>query len=353
VFFSRSKTLVGLDIGSSAVKVVELKELGKGRGYQLQNVAIEPLSPEAIVDGAIMDAGLVIEAIQKAFGARKVKGSDVAIALSGHSVIIKKISIPATSEEELAEVIPWEAEQYIPFDVEDVNLAYQVLKGGGSDGNMDVLLVAAKKDKIHDYTSVVTQAGRNPMLVDVDVFALQNCYEMNYETDATEGVALVNVGASTTNVSIIKGSTSIFWRDISVGGNHYNDALRKELNVSFEQAEMLKRSQEVDGIATDRVPAIVASVNDYIGAEIQKTLDFFKNTTPGESIGRIVLAGGTSRVMNLRESLADRFGITVEPLNPFNRVQVGKGISSATLDDLSPSVSIAVGLASRRIGDNR
>src|SRR5262245_39945050 len=343
VFFSKAKTLVGLDIGSSSVKVVELKELGKGKGYQLQNIAVEPLSPEAIVDGAIMDAGLVIEAIQKAFGSRKMKAADVAIALSGHSVIIKKISIPATSEEELAEVIPWEAEQYIPFDVEDVNLAYQVLKGGGSDGNMDVLLVAAKKDKIHDYTSVVTQAGRNPLLVDVDVFALQNCYEMNYETDASEGVALVNVGASTTNVSIIKGSTSIFWRDISVGGNHYNDALRKELNVSFEQAEMLKRSQEVDGIATDRVPAIVASVNDFIGAEIQKTLDFFKNTTPGESIGRIVLAGGTSRVMNLRESLADRFGIPVEPLNPFNRVQVGKGISSATLDDLSPSVSIAVG----------
>ena len=353
MFFSKAKTLVGLDIGSSSVKVVELKELGKGRGFQLQNIAVEPLSPEAIVDGAIMDAGLVIEAIQKAFGARKMKGADVAIALSGHSVIIKKISIPATSEEELAEVIPWEAEQYIPFDVEDVNLAYQVLKGGGGDGNMDVLLVAAKKDKIHDYTSVVTQAGRNPLLVDVDVFALQNCYEMNYDTDPSEGLALVNVGASTTNVSIVKGATSIFWRDISVGGNHYNDALRKELNVSFEQAELLKRGQEVEGVATDRVPSILASVNDFIGAEIQKTIDFFKNTTPGESIGRIVLAGGSARVTNLRESLADRFGIQVEPLNPFNRVQVGKGISPEMLDEFSTSVSIAVGLASRRIGDNR
>src|SRR5262245_49502581 len=208
-----------------------------------------------------MDAGLVIETIQRAFGSRKVKGSDVAIALSGHSVIIKKISIPATSEEELAEVIPWEAEQYIPFDVEDVNLAYQVLKGGGSDGNMDVLLVAAKKDKIHDYTSVVTQAGRNPLLVDVDVFALQNCYEMNYDTDAMEGLALVNVGASTTNVSIVKGSTSIFWRDISVGGNHYNDALRKELNVSFEQAESLKRGESVEGVPEDRLEPILSSVN--------------------------------------------------------------------------------------------
>ncbi len=353
MFFSRAKSLVGLDIGSSAVKVVELKEMGKGRGYQLQNVGIEPLSPEAIVDGAIMDAGLVIEAIQKALGGRKVKAADVAIALSGHSVIIKKISIPATSEEELAEVIPWEAEQYIPFDVEDVNLAYQVLKGGGSDGNMDVLLVAAKKDKIHDYTSVVTQAGRNPVLVDVDVFALQNCFEMNYDADDSEGVALVNVGASTTNVAIVKGATSIFWRDISVGGNHYNDALRKELNITFEQAETLKRGQSVDGVAPDKLPAILASVNDFIGGEIQKTIDFFKNTTPGESIARMVLAGGSARVPHLRESLAERFGVAVEPLNPFNRVQIGKGISPETLDELSPSVSIAVGLASRRLGDNR
>jgi type IV pilus assembly protein PilM len=353
VFFSRAKSLVGLDIGSSAVKVVELKEMGKGRGYQLQNIGIEPLSPEAIVDGAIMDAGLVIEAIQKALGGRKVKAGDVAIALSGHSVIIKKISIPATSEEELAEVIPWEAEQYIPFDVEDVNLAYQVLKGGGSDGNMDVLLVAAKKDKIHDYTSVVTQAGRNPVLVDVDVFALQNCFEMNYDADDSEGVALVNVGASTTNVAIVKGATSIFWRDISVGGNHYNDALRKELNVTFEQAEALKRGQSVDGVAPDKLPGILASVNDFIGGEIQKTIDFFKNTTPGEGITRMVLAGGSARVPHLRESLAERFGVPVEPLNPFNRVQIGKGISPETLDELSPSVSIAVGLASRRLGDNR
>ena len=353
MFFSRPKTLVGLDIGSSAVKVVELKDLGKGKGYQLQSLAVEPLSPEAIVDGAIMDAGLVIEAIQKAFGARKMKASEVAIALSGHSVIIKKISIPATSEDELAEVIPWEAEQYIPFDVEDVNLAYQVLKAGGSDGNMDVLLVAAKKDKIHDYTSVVTQAGRNPVLVDVDVFALQNCFEMNYDTDASDSVALVNVGAATTNVAILKGTTSIFWRDISVGGNHYNDALRKELNVSFEQAESIKRGQDTEGSSPERVPAILGSVNDFIGAEIQKTLDFFKNTTPGESIGRMVLAGASSRIPNLREALADRFGVPVEPLNPFNRVQVGKGISPETLEEMSSSVTIAVGLASRRVGDNR
>jgi type IV pilus assembly protein PilM len=354
LFFSKSKNLVGLDIGSSSVKIVELKELGKGKGYQLLNVALERLSPEAIVDGAIMDSGLVIDTIQRAFSARKIKGGDVAIALSGHSVIIKKISIPATSEEELAEVIPWEAEQYIPFDVEDVNLAYQVLKGAsGGEGNMDVLLVAAKKDKINDYTSVVSQAGRNPVLVDVDVFALQNCYEMNYETDDAMGTALINLGASTTNVAILKGTTSIFWRDISVGGNHYNDAIRKELNLSFDQAETLKRGEEVDGIPVENVTPIIASVNDFIGTEIQKTIDFFKNTTPGENIEKIVIAGGSSRVPHLRESLAERFGVPVEPLNPFNRVNVGKGISPEMVEEVSSSVSIAVGLAARRLGDNR
>jgi type IV pilus assembly protein PilM len=354
VFFSKGRNLVGLDIGSSAVKVVELKELGKGRGYQLLNLALERLSPEAIVDGAIMDAGLVIDAIQRAFSARKIKGGDVAIALSGHSVIIKKISIPATSEEELAEVIPWEAEQYIPFDVQDVNLAYQVLKGAsGGEGNMDVLLVAAKKDKINDYTSVVSQAGRNPALVDVDVFALQNCYEMNYDTDPTTVQALINIGASTTNVAILKGSNSIFWRDISVGGNHYNDAIRKELNLSFEQAETLKRGEEVEGIPAENVNPIITSVNDFIGTEIQKTIDFFKNTTPGENIEKIVIAGGSSRIPHLREALGERFGVPVESLDPFNRVQVGKGISPEMVDDLGASVSIAVGLAARRPGDNR
>jgi type IV pilus assembly protein PilM len=191
------------------------------------------------------------------------------------------------------------------------------------------------------------------VLVDVDVFALQNCFEINYDSDPHDGLALVNVGASTTNVAILKGSTSIFWRDISVGGNHYNDAIRKELNVSFEQAESLKRGESVEGVSDDRLQAILSSVNDFIGGEIQKTIDFFKNTTPGESISRIVLAGGSSRVANLKDSLAARFGVQVEPLNPFNKVGAAKGLSPETLEELGPSVSIAVGLATRRLGDNR
>ena len=181
--FGKKKGIVGLDIGSSAVKAVEVKAGGKGGDeFQLVNIGIEPLPPEAIVDGAIMDSGAVIDAVQRLFQTQKIKTVDVATAVSGNAVIVKKISLPQMSQEELAESIHWEAEQYIPFDIQDVALDYEVIEGGGG-GNMDVLLVAVKKDKISDYTSAISQAGRNASIVDVDVFALQNCYEVNYGVD--------------------------------------------------------------------------------------------------------------------------------------------------------------------------
>jgi len=205
VFFSKGKNLVGLDIGSSAVKVVELKELGKNRGYQLLNVALERLSPEAIVDGAIMDAGTR----RGHRAARLLRPQDQGGGCGDSALRPQRHHQEDFDSGDVGGGArrghPWEAEQYIPFDVQDVNLAYQVLKGAsGGEGNMDVLLVAAKKDKINDYTSVVSQAGRNPLVVDVDVFALQNCYEMNYDTDPGVARALVNIGASTTNVAILK-----------------------------------------------------------------------------------------------------------------------------------------------------
>src|SRR6185503_9913899 len=174
--FGKKKGLVGLDIGSSAIKAVELKSGGKGGAeYQLVNVGMEALPPEAIVDGAIMDSGAVIDAIQRLFSNARIKTPDVATSVSGNAVIVKKISLPQMSTEELAESIHWEAEQYIPFDIQDVALDYEVVEGGGG-GNMDVLLVAVKKDKISDYTSAISQAGKTPQIVDVDVFALQNAY---------------------------------------------------------------------------------------------------------------------------------------------------------------------------------
>ncbi len=268
--FGKKKGLVGVDIGSSAVKAVELKPGGKGDAeFQLLNIGMEPLPPEAIVDGAIMDSGAVIDAVQRLFTAQKIKTSDVATSVSGNAVIVKKISLPQMSPEELAESIHWEAEQYIPFDIQDVALDYEVIEGSGGGGNMDVLLVAVKKDKISDYTSAISQAGKTPSVVDVDVFALQNCYEVNYGTDPGRVIALLNVGASIMNINIIKGSTSIFNRDIAVGGNQYTDAIQKDLNISFDQAEALKRGSRVEGAAPENLGPILLAVSENIALVIQ------------------------------------------------------------------------------------
>lgn len=354
MLFGKSKNLVGLDIGSSAIKAVELKELGKGRGHQLLSVGIEPLSPEAIVDGAIMDSALVAETIQRLFTTNKMKAQDVAISLSGHSVIIKKISLPQMSDEELAESIQWEAEQYIPFDVDDVNIDYQVLEGPSlsGEGNMDVLLVAVKKDKINDYTTVLANAGKTAQVVDVDVFALQNAFEVNYEVPADQVIALINLGASVTNIAILQGGSSIFWRDITIGGNLFSEAVAKEMGVPFEQAEMLKRGQEVEGADPDRVRGVLQAVSEQVGTEIQKTLDFFKATSSSDPVTLMVLSGGASRTPDLTTYLSQRFETQVEMMDPFRQMAVNeRQFPPERLESVGAAASVAVGLALRKAGD--
>ncbi len=349
--FGKKKGLVGLDIGSSAVKAVELKAGGKGGAeYQLVNIGLEALPPEAIVDGAIMDSGAVIDAIQRVFTSQKIKTGDVATSVSGNAVIVKKISLPQMSPDELAESIHWEAEQYIPFDIQDVAIDYEMIDGSGSGGNMDVLLVAVKKDKISDYTSAISQAGKSPALVDVDVFALQNCYEVNYGIDPGRVVALLNVGASIMNINIIKGSTSIFNRDIAVGGNQYTDAIQKDLNLSFDQAEAMKKGGRGDG--AENLAPILQAVSESIALEIQKTFDFFKATSSEDRIDRIFLSGGTSKVLGLRDLLADRFDAGVEIMNPFNSITYNpRDFDPDFISEIGPSAAIAVGLAVRKVGD--
>jgi type IV pilus assembly protein PilM len=364
--FGKKKGLVGVDIGSSAVKAVELKVGGKGGDeYQLVNIGMESLPPEAIVDGAIMDSGAVIDSIQRLFQESKIKTGDVATGVSGNAVIVKKISLPQMSSEELAESIHWEAEQYIPFDIQDVALDYELIEGGGSGGNMDVLLVAVKKDKIgeyrsaieqagknSEYTSAITQAGRNASIVDVDVFALQNCYEINYGVDPSRVVALLNIGASIMNVNVVKGGISVFNRDIASGGNQYTDAIQKDLNLSFEQAEALKKGEQVEGAAPESLHPILQAVSENVAMEIQKTFDFFRATSQEDRIDQIFLSGGTAKIHGLRALLQDRFGAPVELLNPFLNVRYSeKDFNPDYLEDIGPSAAIAVGLAARRVGD--
>jgi type IV pilus assembly protein PilM len=316
MLFGRSRNLVGLDVGDSSVKVVQLKDLGRGRGFQVAKLGWEPLSSEAIVDGAIMDSQLVVETIQRLFQRCKIRNLNVAIALSGHSVIVKRISLPVMSEAELAESIHWEAEQYVPFDIGDVNLDYQILEGSSlsGEGNMDVLLAAAKKDKINDYTSVISQAGLTPVTVDIATFALQNVFEANYEFEPHQVIALVDVGAAVTSISVLHGGTSVYWRDINIGGNQYTDAIQKELNLSADQAERLKRGERWKG-HLERVCDPLG--NQEVGGEIQKTIDFFADPPPTR-LDRLYL-GGAGQIVHLKESWR-RLSTQAELLNLFRKI---------------------------------
>lgn len=354
MLFGKSKGCVGLDIGSSAVKLVELKSVSKGDSkWRLVNLGVVPLSPEVIVDGSIMDSTFVVDAITQLFGESKIKSSDVAIAVSGHSVIIKKITMAKMSDDELSESIRWEAESYIPFDIDDVYLDYQILDDGDrGDGNMDVLLVAAKKEKVGEYVSVVQQSGKNPVVVDVDSFALQNALLANYELSDLHITAVVNIGSSVMNINIMQGQDSVFWRDISFGGNIYTDAIQKELGVDFETAETLKRGEPSGGVSFEQVIPILQSVTNDLGVEVQKTFDFFKATTSADKINRIFLTGGGSKILNLDTYLSERFGANVEMLNPFQSISYNeKQFNPQLIHDLRASAAIAVGLAMRRVGD--
>ncbi|HVS01826.1 MAG TPA: type IV pilus assembly protein PilM [Thermoanaerobaculia bacterium] len=349
--FSRAKGVAGLDIGSSAVKLVELKER-KG-DFALQKVAVEALSPEAIVDGSIMDSSLVVDAIHRLSDQAKTKNPNYATSLSGHSVIIKKIQVPAMSLEELAESIQWEAEQYIPFDINDVRLDYVVLsEEAPGEGQMDVLLVAVKRDKVNDYMSVISQAGKTPALVDVDAFAVQNCYEVNYELDPLKVVALVNMGAAVTNINVLARGQTVFWRDISFGGNQFTESLQREFNLSFDQAEQLKRGQLVDRYNPGDARPVLDGVSAEMASEIQKTFDFFSATSTEGPVDELVVSGGCALTPNLLQILRERFGVPVELHDPFRRVHVRESDFDAEwLRSVAPMLAVAVGLGIRKVGD--
>jgi type IV pilus assembly protein PilM len=353
VLFSRSKKgVVGLDIGSSAVKLIELRERKAGE-FHLQRLGIEPLSPEAIVDGSIMDSSLVVDAIHKLNDHTKVKNTSFATSLSGHSVIIKKIQLPAMPEEELAESIQWEAEQYIPFDINDVRLDYVVLADGepGRD-TMDVLLVAVKRDKVNDYVSVISQTGKSPAIVDIDTFAVQNAYEINYDLDPRKVVALINMGAGVTNINILARGSTVFWRDISFGGNQFTEALQREFNLSFAQSEALKRGEQVDRYGPADARPVLDQVSQEMASEIRKTFDFFAATSSEGAVDELMLSGGCALTPNLVQVLRDRFEVPTELMDPFRRVHVKESdFDSDWLRSIGPMMAVSVGLGIRKAGD--
>jgi type IV pilus assembly protein PilM len=346
MFGMGSKSIVGLDVGSSSIKAVELKK--KGGQIEVTHLGLEPLSSDIVVDSMIVDSGTVSSAIAKLFLDNQIKTKNVATAVSGHSVIVKKISLPSMSDQELAETIEKEAAQHIPFDLADVSLDYQILSDEVGSPQMDVLLVAVKKDKILNYTNVLSMSGRTPAIVDIDALALQNCYEYNYQPAPGQVVALLNLGASVMNINIVKGTTPLFPRDVSVGGHQYTDSLQKELDLSFDDAESLKLGNKVGTVSEDAKQPILQQVTEIIVLEIQKTFDFFRATASGENIQRIVVAGGTARVPGLVDLLREEFAMPVEELNPFRKVIINPSRhSDDQIRELAPRLAIAVGLALR------
>ena len=261
---------------------------------------------------------------------------------------------PVMTRAELGDSIQWEAEQYIPFDIQDVNLDYRVLDDGTSGearGKMDVLLVAAKKERIADYANVITKAGRTPVIVDVDAFALQNAYEVNYGIEPDGVVVLLNAGASAITINILQGDQSVFTRDISMGGNAYTEAVQKELDIPFDVAEQLKRGVPVDGATFEEAQPVLRAVTENVLIEIQKTFDFFRATASSDRIDRIMLSGGASRVDGFKEMLQDRFQAPVEELDPFRSVGWDVKRMGAESQGHAASAAVAVGLALRKAGD--
>jgi len=363
----KNRSVVGLDIGSSSLKAVELKPTRSG--FDLVHIAHQNLQSDTIVDGHIIDLNHVSDTINRIWTEQDVKTHQVATSLSGHAVIVKKITLPAMPEEELDEQIHWEAEQYIPFDINDVNLYHEVSGYDPSGQTMEVLLVACKRDKIAQFTQVISQAGKQPVIVDVDAFALQNAYVVNYHPMPNQTTVLLDIGASVMSINVVRGMTSIFTRDISAGGNQFTDLLQKELNLTFEQAETLKRtwrsSSPVSNPNFDEDPLMgggnqnleeqagpaIQSVSEMLAMEIQRTLDFFRATAADSSaIDRMLIAGGSSKVAYLCEYLADKFQMPVERFDSFRSIKFDhRRFDEEYMRELSPNMAIAVGLAARSL----
>ena len=349
MLFTKKKDIVGVDIGSSAVKLVQLREL-KG-GFQLLNVGMLPLPAQAIVDNTLMDSSSIVETVKALLVSLGIKAKDAACSISGNSVIIRKISLPLMSVEELEDQIQWEAEQYIPFDINDVNVDFQILSPDEQDpSKMNVLLVASKKDIINDYQAVFAEAGLKLVVVDVDCFAVQNAYENSYSPEFNEVVALVNIGASIINLNIVRGGVSLFTRDVQMGGNLYTEEIQKQFGLHTEEAELLKLTTE--GSEDLRLKETVQRLNETVAVEMRRSLDFYNSTAGDDRITKVYLSGGAARTAMLMEVVQQRLSLPVEILNPFSKVVVNeKEFDLGYLEQIAPLMAVAVGLATRRLGD--
>jgi type IV pilus assembly protein PilM len=362
----RKKPLTfGLDIGSSSIKVVELRE-GKG-GWSLTAFAQVALPRDVISEGSIKDLGLVSDAVKECVEKAGIKGTAAVISVSGREAIMKRVPLPKATSKELADAIMLEAEHHIPFAVDDVFLDYQVV--GELANSMSVVLVAVKKLRVLEYVAAVEQAGLEALVVDLDAFAIQNQFELNHPEPGAEAVALIDIGASVMKTNVVRGGasalardipfggpdvhggSSLYARDVPFGGHNYTQAIAQRLNIPFEKAEAAKRGQDV-GVAWDDLVPALESVSRDLSMEVQRTFDYFASTGESERIGRIVLSGGCALLAGIDEFLSSSWGVPVELARPLERVEWNAGqFSAEELDQAGPLLAVAVGLALRRPGD--
>ncbi|MBI5344485.1 MAG: type IV pilus assembly protein PilM [Deltaproteobacteria bacterium] len=348
--YLKKKEAVAFDIGSNSIKVAQMNLTKKG--WELVKLGMASLPPEAIVDGSIIDSMTVTSTLKDLIKEHGIRVKDAVSSLTGHSVIIKKVSFPAMTEDELAESIQWEAEQYIPFPITEVNIDFQILGAGAEgSGQMDVMLVAVKKDVINDYTNVIKEAGLLPAVIDVDSFALENMMEISYPVTSGETVAIVNIGASITSISVVVGGVTIFTRSVPMGGNQFTEEIQRQLNISFKDAEALKTGGE--GAPKGQVPAAaVETVSTNMAFEVKRSLDFFLGGSQGSYVNKIYLSGGGAKIKGLLEMMQEKTSIPVELVNPFKNIECNlKDIPPDRLKELAPFFGVAIGLATRRFAD--
>jgi len=353
------RNLVGVDIGTASIKVCQVKETRKGLG--IVRLGYAPLGPQVIVDGQVMDSGAVIETLQKVFHDAKIRQKECALSVSGQSVIIRKISVPMMTEAELDEQIQWEAEQHIPFDIKDVHVDYQVLRRRTEASQMDLLLVAAKRDQIEDYAQLARNAKLKPVVCDIDAFTVQNLFQFSRSLPENQTIALINVGASLSSLNIIANGVSAFTREIANGGNVITEEIQKQLNVPHDQAEAYKCGGAASpddpnraGMVPQQVVQVIEAVSDTIAAEIQRSLDFFMATSGEGEISRIYVTGGSANLVALSHAIERRARVPVETWSPIEKLSIeAKEVDPRLLQLRAAQLSVALGLSLRKEKESR
>jgi type IV pilus assembly protein PilM len=341
------KHLVGVDIGASSVKVVQLKE-GRGKRLEVIRQGYAELPPQTIIDNHVMNASNVTEALLRIYSDAKITQKEVAVGVYGQSVIVRKITVPMMSNDELEEQIGWEAEQHIPFDIKVMSIDYEVLRRRPEAGQMDLLLVAAKRDEINDYAAILKDAKLKPVVVDINAFTIQNVFENQYGLPPDSTVALLNVGAAVSSLNIVSQGVSSFTREITNAGNQITDEIQKQCNVPSEQAEAYKRGGGSTEVVPQEVHAIIQTACDGLAGEIQRSLDFYLATSGEQEINRIVVSGGSAYLAPLCKSIEKRARVPVQLFDPFQNLTVdAKFVNEAALRARAAQFVVALGLALR------